>query len=268
MSEPSDYPGATTAGFDVVAPSYDASRRANPDLTAALVAALDAPAGARVLDLGCGTGNYAVELEARGLRVAGIDPEPAMLHRAAAKLPPTHPLVLGDGRALPFRDGVFEGAFSILVLHHVPDWPRILAEARRVLRGGRYVVFLSTREQMANFWLREYLPDELGDFVRRRMTRNELLEAFALAGFREVRVTPFDYVRGDDGALLAGSRDPKLYLDPGVRAGITLFYRVRRERLARALARLAGDIASGRIDEVMARSDRSLGDATFFSAGV
>jgi SAM-dependent methyltransferase len=61
--------------------------------------------GERVLDLACGAGRHAAELERAGAHVVGFDLSPAMLHRARTRS--AAPFVRGDMRALPFRSGSF-----------------------------------------------------------------------------------------------------------------------------------------------------------------
>jgi len=78
------------AAFDAVAADYDLSFGRNPiglvfrHVVQRRLEALFRP-GDRVLDLGCGTGEDALLLAARGVRVTGIDPSPAMIARARAK---------------------------------------------------------------------------------------------------------------------------------------------------------------------------------------
>ena len=67
--------------------------------------------GDRVLDLACGAGRHAAELERLGARVVGFDLSPSMLHRARAGV--RGPLVRGDMRALPFRAGSFALAVNL-----------------------------------------------------------------------------------------------------------------------------------------------------------
>ena len=106
------------------------------------------PAGARVLDIGCGPGVQSRVL-ARWPGVAevvGLDPSPGFLTharaRAAADGLPHLTLREGDGRALPFADGAFDVAVAHTVLCHVPEPERVVAEAFRVLRpGGRLALF-------------------------------------------------------------------------------------------------------------------------------
>lgn len=61
--------------------------------------------GQLVLDLACGAGRHAAELERAGARVVGLDLSPAMLLRAQRRV--RAPLVRGDMRALPFRPRTF-----------------------------------------------------------------------------------------------------------------------------------------------------------------
>ncbi len=68
-------------------------------------------AGALVLDLACGAGRHAAELEQAGAHVVGLDLSPAMLHRA--RLRTRADLVRGDMRRLPFRPGSFAVAVNL-----------------------------------------------------------------------------------------------------------------------------------------------------------
>jgi len=86
--------------------------------------------GARVLELGCGTAHFGAALAARGFRVSGVDPEPAMLAVARSRVPS----VCGDGLRLPFRDRAFDGVVIVSVLDYVDDPRALLLEARRVAR--------------------------------------------------------------------------------------------------------------------------------------
>src|SRR4029079_5512815 len=54
---------------------------------ACIEALLGAGSAARVLDAGCGTGRVAIELDARGFDVVGVDHDPAMLDEARKKAP-------------------------------------------------------------------------------------------------------------------------------------------------------------------------------------
>ncbi|MBV1902778.1 MAG: methyltransferase domain-containing protein [Marinosulfonomonas sp.] len=93
--------------------------------------------GAQVLDACCGHGIVAEGLVAAGARVTALDFSKAMLDLAGARAPKAT-LVHGDAMALPFETGQFSAVTNGFGFPHIPEPPKALAEARRVLRtGGR-----------------------------------------------------------------------------------------------------------------------------------
>lgn len=139
--------------FDEVAEVYDAwyatpVGRLTDQLEKEAVFGL-APAGpGRALDLSCGTGNYALELDQRGWRVVGIDRSMPMLRVAARKArgrPKAAVFVQADAAALPLRAGCLDLVTLVLGLEFAADPMAVLREARRVLgeRGILVVAVLS-----------------------------------------------------------------------------------------------------------------------------
>ena len=105
-----------------------------------LVAATDVVGGERALDLCCGQGNVTEFLIGRGCLVTGVDFSPAMLDLARRRVPGAV-LVEGDAQDLPFPANDFDVVISNFGICHVPDQPRALAEACRVLREhGRFAM--------------------------------------------------------------------------------------------------------------------------------
>ncbi len=114
-------------------------------------------------DLGCGGGQVAETLAPCVRRVIAVDDSAAMLQAARRRLRERDDVELRRGRleALPIDDGELDAAACVLVLHHVPDPGRALAEAARVLRpGGRLLVVDMLphdrehyRQQMGHVWL-------------------------------------------------------------------------------------------------------------------
>jgi ubiquinone/menaquinone biosynthesis C-methylase UbiE len=102
--------------------------------------------GARVLEVGCGTGPVTrVLAERSGVgEVVGIDPSPVFIEQARlrASALPNVSFVLGDGRSLPFADGSFDAVVCHTALCHIPGPALVIAEAQRVLTpGGTLAVF-------------------------------------------------------------------------------------------------------------------------------
>jgi ubiquinone/menaquinone biosynthesis C-methylase UbiE len=102
-------------------------------------------AGARVLEVGCGTGVVARDLAAlvgRRGAVTAVDPSATLLARARAlsRGGAGGRLVFrrADGHRLPFGDGRFDVTLAITVILHVADPLRVVKEMARVTRpGGR-----------------------------------------------------------------------------------------------------------------------------------
>lgn len=96
------------------------------------------------LDFGCADGGYDAELLARGAEaVSGVDVEESRIVAARQRNIPNTQYAPFDGRTLPFADCQFDGTFMNEVFEHVADEDRALAEIRRVLKPGGYLVLIS-----------------------------------------------------------------------------------------------------------------------------
>jgi len=149
---------------------------------AALIGLVDA--SWTVGDLGCGGGQVSAALAPFVARVIAVDASAAMLQAAKRRLHGADNVELrrGELETLPIDDARLDAATMMLVLHHVPEPERALAEAARVLKpGGRALVVdmqphdrESYRQQMGHVWL------GFGEDQLRRM--------FGGAGLEEVRI--------------------------------------------------------------------------------
>lgn len=97
--------------------------------------------GDHILDAGCGTGVFTLDLLDAGARVTGLELSFPML-RSAVNKARTLPFatVQGDMRKLPFRDAVFDKAVSVTAIEFIEDAEAGLAELFRVTRPGGLVV--------------------------------------------------------------------------------------------------------------------------------
>jgi ubiquinone/menaquinone biosynthesis C-methylase UbiE len=97
----------------------------------------------RILDIGCGTGTFAVAIKRwlPTVNVVGLDPDPKALarsHRKAIAAGVSIRFDQGFANALPYADASFDRVFSSLMFHHLPQNAKLatLCEVRRVLKPG------------------------------------------------------------------------------------------------------------------------------------
>ncbi len=98
--------------------------------------------GEAILDVGCGTGIFTLELLAAGARVVGLELSFPMLRWARKKVAGrAFQAVQGDMRWLPFADGSFDKTVSVTAIEFIEEARGAVAELFRVTRpGGRVVV--------------------------------------------------------------------------------------------------------------------------------
>ncbi|MFQ6128442.1 MAG: class I SAM-dependent methyltransferase [Thermoplasmata archaeon] len=126
--------------FDRVADEYDATRALPNDVMNKVIYALceEMSDGESVLDVGSGTGRFALPLIKRGFYVTGIDISKRMIEISKNK--GFSCCVRGDASFLPFESGSFDFALANHILHLLEDWKDALSEIGRVVRDSMMAV--------------------------------------------------------------------------------------------------------------------------------
>jgi ubiquinone/menaquinone biosynthesis C-methylase UbiE len=153
-------------------------------------------AGAKVADLGCGTGaDAAVLAETVGERgkVVGFDLSQAMLSAASERYDSISQLSFRQSPAekIDAPDGAFDAIRADRVLIHVPDPSAALREMKRVVRPGGWVVV--SEPDMFSCWvassaplLTDTLMDRIAESCRHPYLPRDLLGQFRAAGLEDV----------------------------------------------------------------------------------
>jgi ubiquinone/menaquinone biosynthesis C-methylase UbiE len=128
-------------GFEQAAEVYERARPDYPnDALDWIVESLELAPGARIVDLGAGTGKFARQLAARGLRVTAVEPIAEMRAILERTLPEADALD-GTAESIPVEDGSAD-AVSAAQAFHWFDPARALPEIHRVLRRGAGVALV------------------------------------------------------------------------------------------------------------------------------
>ncbi len=159
------------------------------------------PNGQRLIDCGCGAGEYVIALEGLGVSAWGIEFNYEKIRQFRKRHPSGFRLCVGDLSNAGLRDSSFDVALLNEVLEHVPDDVGALSEVRRILKDdGTLIVFSPNRRypfethgvtlrgssrrlphyvpflpylpigvcrQVISYWARNYWPSELRRLVTR-----------------------------------------------------------------------------------------------------
>jgi demethylmenaquinone methyltransferase / 2-methoxy-6-polyprenyl-1,4-benzoquinol methylase len=179
---------------------------------------------ARVLDVGCGTGDLSIELfERTAAQVVGIDFCRPMLQLAKQKAPRLK-FVEGDALKLPFADASFDGITVGFAFRNLSSIEQGLTELHRVLKPHGSLAILEFSQpavpgirQLVRFYYRRLLPwiggrlsgsrsayEYLPDSIARFPNQQALAAMMRAAGFRDVQ---FENLSGGIAALHIGRRE-------------------------------------------------------------
>lgn len=151
-----------TVNYNEISKIYDDVREGEVVLINHFLQELPPDEGLRVLDIGCGTGNYTDLFQkltkSRQYQVYGIEPSEGMLGKARLK---NNQIVFKQATAtdLPFEGDFFDFVYMTDVIHHVPDICRMFCEIQRILKPrGKACIFTQSHRQIAARPIARYFP--------------------------------------------------------------------------------------------------------------
>jgi SAM-dependent methyltransferase len=169
--------------YDEAARTYDNTRAQSPDLIELFDRKIHFASTTRILDFGCGTGNYLNAIQRRyGSQCFGVEPSDGMIEKAMEK---NSDLVItkGDHASIPFQDGFFDFIFMTDVIHHVPDLEllfRVLSS--KLKRTGVICILTESHAQIESRWYNAYFPSLEGNEKKRYPDIDTIVKCAALSG--------------------------------------------------------------------------------------
>jgi ubiquinone/menaquinone biosynthesis C-methylase UbiE len=153
-----------------------------------------------ILDAGCGTGIFTLDLLSLGTHVIGVDLSLPMLSRAEQKARGYHfQAVLADISSLPFSENVFDKVVSVTTLEFIEDAKRVIEELFRVTRkGGRVAV--ATLNSLSPWAERRKAEAKKGHPLFRKAIFRSPDELLAVAPVNGVIRTAIHFQKEDDPA--------------------------------------------------------------------
>ncbi|MEM8510173.1 MAG: class I SAM-dependent methyltransferase [Bacteroidota bacterium] len=250
------------AKYDSIGVGYNVTRKADPYITAQLLAHLQPRSEGIYLDIGCGTGNYTNEFQKRGVQFIGIDPSKEMLEQAQRNNKNVD-WRLGTAESIALSDQTVSGIIASLTLHHWQDLHKAFSELHRVVKSdGRIVIFTATPKQMKGYWLNYYFPKMLAASIAQMPTLEKVKIAMISGGIEFVGTDTYS-IQPDlqDHFLYCGKHNPELYFNAQIRRGISSFSSIANSaEIETGLLQLRADIDSGKIDEIITSYKNDLGD--------
>ena len=268
--------------YTVASNHYDNARAAigSEIWLGALASKFDNPKDIRLLDAGCGTGNYSMALANHVGQISALDMNEGMLAKAKAKaanLDLNDKITFYQGQLpdLPFEDNSHNVVMFNQVLHHLEindsdefiGLGKAIKEAGRVLReGGLLLINACSRAQIERaYWYYSLIPQAMQKSLRATISTYDLQMALADNGFGNVsRCVTLDEPLLGEANFQAGGP-----LDPSWRAADSIWAFATSDELDAALGKVEGLSASGALSKFMTEHDatrQQIGQTVFWCA--
>lgn len=123
----------------------------------------------RILDIGCGHGDFLAPVYARTPRTYGIDPDATALEQNKI----IRHKGVGTAESLPFEENFFDLIVLAWVLEHLEHPTKAFQEIYRTLKPGGKVIFLTPNSWNYNVWIIRLIPHRFHDFFTRKLYQRQ-----------------------------------------------------------------------------------------------
>jgi ubiquinone/menaquinone biosynthesis C-methylase UbiE len=223
--------------YDKIVSDYTRHRQVDPEVLKHLVSTGNPGRNSKVLEVGCGTGNYILALKRLvGSHCWGIDPAQGMLAKTGARSGGVY-FQLGRAEGICLRSDCFDLIFSVDVIHHVEDRSACFQETYRLLRSGGKLCTVTDSEWVIRQRrpLAVYFPETVEPELERYPRISALRGLMEQVGFRlmyeELIAFPYQLT------------DIRAYRDRAFSA----LHLISEEAFRRGIERLERDLSAGPI---------------------
>ncbi len=223
--------------YDQLAADYARHRTIHPEVLKILLEKGRLTPESRILEVGCGTGNYITAIAAHSEADCwGIEPSEQMLAHARSRSQTIHfqQGTLPEGQ---FPADFFDRVFSVDVIHHVTEHPTFFQEAYRILKPGGQLCTVTDSEWIIRHRqpLATHFPETVEPELQRYPRIPALREWMEQVGFSAITEDQVEFAYTTD--------DIQIYRD---KAYSTL-HRITEDAFQRGIARLEADLQAGPI---------------------
>lgn len=220
--------------FKYDACEYDKGRREEniPFWVSETIRIANLDSSSMMLDLGCGTGSYALLLKEKTLgRIHALDPSREMVKVGLAKSSSV-PIdwICGVAERIPFRDKDFDCILSSQVWHHIQDRFKAAKECYRVLKHNSPLIIRAiSHDQWRDKTVCAFFPEILPSQIKAHPSMMAFKEYLGNAGFRNIETIPYRLER---------HTYPEEFIEAARKKLWSMFKYVSEENLKKGIAKL------------------------------
>lgn len=227
--------------YNEISKKYDNVRSESKGVIDVFLEELAVTSETKILDFGCGTGNYANSLQRLSrAQIFGVEPSDGMREKAKEKNE-NIVFVKGNHENIPFGDDYFNFVYMTDVIHHIPDIDRMFCEIGRVLKhGGKLCIVTESHVQIENRFYVKYFPSTAIVDKKRYPDIEEIIEKAGSKGFAHLK----NIIYNEGLRRKVGSDFVELVRNKG----FSMFHLIPEKEFETGLKRLEDEVSGGSLE--------------------
>lgn len=164
-----------TVNYDEQANHYEETRNVIPLVYSTLIAIIKPKANEKILDFGCGTGNYLLKLTTDyNIIPYGVEPS-SVMRKIAAQKNPSATIVEGNHEAMPINIQ-FDSIYCTDVIHHIDNLRILFLNLFKISKPGTLLcICTESYSQLKEKYWNRYFPEILNIDYKRFHSINDII---------------------------------------------------------------------------------------------